>query len=125
MNHARAAQAGAAAELGAGELEPFADHPQQRRSRRSVARRRLAVHSEIDAHRFLLTCSTGEGPAASPPLIVIAAAVSVVIPSEAILRRWKVRVEGLPGRASRRRRLRPRPDSRVRRTEIVEISPRA
>src|SRR3974390_59780 len=86
MNHARAAQAGAAAELGAGELEPFAYHPQQRRSRRSVARRRLAVHSEIDAHRFLLTCSTGVEPAASPPGSLSSrqrAPVPVVIPSQA------------------------------------------
>src|SRR6516165_6147409 len=86
MNHARAAQAGAAAELGAGEREPFADHPQQRRSRRSVARRRLAVHSEIDAHRFLLTCCTGVEPAASPPGSYSSqqrTPVSVVIPSEA------------------------------------------
>ena len=50
MHHAGAAQAGAAAELGAGELEAFADHPQQRRRRRRVGRRRLAVHGEVDGH---------------------------------------------------------------------------
>src|SRR3989442_3687461 len=54
MHHAGAAQAGAASVLGAGELEAFPDHPQQRRLRRRVGRRRLAVHSEVDGHDFLL-----------------------------------------------------------------------
>src|SRR5437667_8050228 len=54
MNHAGAAQTGAATELGTGELEPFPDHPQQRRYRRRIGRRRPAVHSEVGGHGFLL-----------------------------------------------------------------------
>jgi len=40
-DHAGAAQAGAAAELGAGELELLADHPQQRGVPRSFGMRRI------------------------------------------------------------------------------------
>src|SRR6266511_1420022 len=39
-----------AAEFGAGKLEVLPDHPQQRRGRRRITRRRLAVHSEVDGH---------------------------------------------------------------------------
>ncbi len=53
MDHAGAAQAGAAAELGAGELELLADHPQQRGLRRGVDLRRLAVDLELHCHVIL------------------------------------------------------------------------
>src|SRR5262245_35536552 len=54
VHHAGTAQTGATTELGAGQLEVFPDHPQQRRCRRRIGRRRLAVHSEVDGHGFLL-----------------------------------------------------------------------
>src|ERR1700704_92347 len=53
MHHAGTTKAGAAAELGAGELEAFPDHPQQRRCRRRVGRCRLAIHSEVGGHGLL------------------------------------------------------------------------
>src|SRR5262249_240974 len=52
MHHASTAQTGAATELGAGQLEVFPDHPQQRRCRRRIGRRRLAVPCECDGHGF-------------------------------------------------------------------------
>ena len=53
VHHAGAAQTGAAAELGAGKLEALPQHPQQRRCRGCVGRRRLAVHNEIGGHGLL------------------------------------------------------------------------
>jgi hypothetical protein len=53
MHRAGAAQAGAASELGAGELEFLADHPQQRRLGRRIGMRRLAVDLKIECHWLL------------------------------------------------------------------------
>src|SRR5262245_59153695 len=47
MHHAGAAQAGAAAELGAGELELLADDPKKRRRCRRIRIRRRAVDLEL------------------------------------------------------------------------------
>src|SRR5262249_32827528 len=54
MHHAGAAQAGAAAELGTGQPEILASHPQKRRRRRRVSGRRFAVYNEVRGHGFLL-----------------------------------------------------------------------
>src|SRR5262245_1141048 len=66
VHRAGTAQPGAAAELGACELEAFPDHPQQRRCRRRVGGRRLAVHSEVDGHGVLRgywgTANVGQRP---------------------------------------------------------------
>src|SRR4051794_16653561 len=61
VHHAGAAQPGAAAELGAGELEILADHPQQWGGRRRVSRRRLAVHNEVRGHCFLPEPARSQG----------------------------------------------------------------
>src|SRR5438034_2415666 len=53
MHRARAAECRAAAELGTGELELIADHPQQRRAVLRLRGDRLAVEIECD-HRHLL-----------------------------------------------------------------------
>src|SRR5262245_51854907 len=53
VHHAGAAQAGAAAELGAGEFQVLTDHPQQWCVRRRLGGRRLAIHVEADRHAAL------------------------------------------------------------------------
>jgi hypothetical protein len=47
MDHTCAAQTGAATKFCAGELQSFADHPQQRRIGRRIRRRGSAIHKEV------------------------------------------------------------------------------
>src|SRR5262249_34464143 len=100
VHHAGAAQAGATAELGAGELEAFPDHPQQRRSGRRIGRGRLAIHSEARGHALLPEKANSDGerrmvPPAYPPF-TIATPYSLFYVSAAFTR------AGLSGRSRMR-----------------------
>src|SRR5438270_6066894 len=68
MHHAGTAQACPATKFGAGQLETFPDHPQQRCLARRLARRRLTVDREIYGH----------APAPRPVAAVASAALQPV-----------------------------------------------
>src|SRR5947207_10616025 len=79
VHHADAALPGAAAVLGSGELELFAQHPQQGRSVRGGARDGPAIDGESNGHEDLpgltLTCYIGGTWPCSPTLTRGAASV--------------------------------------------------
>jgi hypothetical protein len=91
MYHTGSAQSGAAPELGAGQLELLADHPQQRGIGRRIGVRGLAIDLEIECHVVssgviateecrappLMSCKTEEREAAR----VKAGAVPIHTPS--------------------------------------------
>src|SRR2546422_11217493 len=72
VHHARAALPGATAVLGSGELELFAQHPQQGRALRRSARDRPAIDGESNGHEdlpgLMLTCYIGGTWPCSPTL---------------------------------------------------------
>ena len=61
VHHAGAAQACAAAEFGASELQIFADHPPQRSLWRRISCRRLTVHKKTNGRCILLGAARTQG----------------------------------------------------------------